>query len=160
MTLPMLRFFARSAALCLLILTASLTFMVKAEPFKDEHIEVELVSEVESIQAGQPFWVALRMKTEAHWHTYWLNPGGPGLPTSLKWKLPAGFTAGPIQWPFPTKIVTEGLVSYGYEEETFLLVRIQPPATLKPGTKIELAATADWLVCKEICLPGHADLKL
>ena len=40
--------------------------------------------EVESIQPGQPFWVALRLKMDPGWHTYWKNPGDSGLPTKIQ----------------------------------------------------------------------------
>ncbi|MEE4302877.1 MAG: hypothetical protein V2J19_01885, partial [Wenzhouxiangella sp.] len=40
-------------------------------PVQRPHIEVELVSEVEHVQPGEPFRVGLRMLPDAHWHTYW-----------------------------------------------------------------------------------------
>ncbi|MBX7218895.1 MAG: thioredoxin family protein [Blastocatellia bacterium] len=144
----------------LLCWSAVLSTSVQAEAVKAEHVDAELVSEVETIQPGKPFTVALRLKHEEHWHTYWRNAGDSGLATKIEWQLPAGFTAGPIQWPFPKTITLADLVSYGYEGETFLMVQITPPASLKPGASVDLAATAKWLICKEICLPGQADVKL
>jgi thiol:disulfide interchange protein/DsbC/DsbD-like thiol-disulfide interchange protein len=131
-----------------------------AAPVKADHLEAELVSEVDAIQPGKPFWVALRFKFEEHWHTYWKYPGDSGLPTSIEWKLPAGFTAGEIQWEHPVRIEVAGLAGYGYEGEVYHLVQITPPATLKPGESVTLAAKAKWLVCKESCIPGSADLTL
>ena len=54
------------------------------------HVQAELVSEVDSIQPGQPFWLGLHLKMEPGWHTYWKNPGDSGLPTRLTWKMPDG----------------------------------------------------------------------
>ena len=34
------------------------------------------------------------------------------------------------------------------------------PGSLVPGTTVTLAARADWLVCKEVCIPEGADLTL
>jgi thiol:disulfide interchange protein DsbD len=95
---------------------------------------------------------------EEGWHTYWKNPGDSGLPTSIRWNLPKGFSAGEIQWPIPQKFETSGIVSFGYADRVFLLVDIQAPDTLNPGTVVELSASVDWLACKEECLPGHSDL--
>jgi len=129
---------------------------VSAQPVRTDYMESELVSEVSSIQPGQPFYMALRLKMDDKWHTYWRNPGDSGMSTSIQWTLPDGFIAGPIQWPYPEEIRLPPLVSYGYEGEIFLLTRIVPPAGLKPGDKVDIQALASWLVCTDICLPGEA----
>lgn len=131
-----------------------------ADSVKTEHVEAELISEVQSVQPGKPLWVALRLKMEEHWHTYWKNPGDSGLATKIKWTLPPGFSAGPIVWPHPIRIEAAGLAGYGYENEILLLTKIDVPATLSPNTAIDIAAKADWLVCQEECIPGGAELKL
>jgi thiol:disulfide interchange protein DsbD len=97
---------------------------------------------------------------DEQWHTYWKNPGASGMPTQIKWNLPDGFYAGEIQWPYPQKFESGELVSFGYEEEVFLLAEIKAPDTVKPGTKAEIAAEVNWLACKESCIPGQADLKI
>jgi len=58
---------------------------------KTDYVESELISEVESIQPGKPFWVALRLKMDEHWHTYWRNAGDAGLETKIDWTLPERF---------------------------------------------------------------------
>ncbi|MBS0632777.1 MAG: thioredoxin family protein [Verrucomicrobia bacterium] len=125
------------------------------------HVKASLVAAETSIQPGRPFTVALRLEHEEHWHTYWLNPG-TGLATSLTWKLPAGWTAGPIQWPAPIVLTdhTGTVVGNGYEGETFLPVTLTPPANVPPGTTVTLAVDADWLMCKDVCMPGSAKLTL
>ena len=50
---------------------------------------------------GQSVWVALDLRIKPGWHTYWRTPGDSGLPTTIKWTLPDGVTAGDIQWPVP-----------------------------------------------------------
>lgn len=130
-----------------------------AAPVRDQHVEAELIAEHTSIQPGQPFWVGLRLAMDEHWHTYWKNPGDSGLGTKIKWDLPEGFTAGPIVWPYPRLIPTPPLVSYGYEKEVVLLTRITPPDDLAAG-EVNLRAKATWLMCKEVCIPGKADVAL
>ncbi len=129
-------------------------------PVRSEYVEAELVSEVESIRPGVPFHVALSLRHDPHWHTYWANPGDSGLETMLVWDLPDGFEAGDIQWPYPEFIEMAGLVTHGYERDVLLLVEITPPDNLEVGQPVRLKVRADWLECKEICLPGGADLAL
>lgn len=131
-----------------------------AEVQKSEHVKAQLVSEVQSIKPGQSFWVALRLQMEEHWHTYWKNPGDSGLPTEIEWNLPTGFEAGEIQWPYPQKFEEAQLVSFGYEGEVFLLTEIKPPETIESGLMAKISASVDWLVCKEFCVSGHADLSI
>jgi len=144
----------RLVALCISILAASF-------PAGYAQVSASLVSAGTSIQPGRPFTVALRFVHQPHWHTYWLNPG-TGLATMLAWKLPDGFKAGEIQWPAPhvLKDATGTVTGSGYDEELFLPVEITPPATLAPGDRITLAATATWLMCQDVCKPGDATLQL
>jgi thiol:disulfide interchange protein len=130
-----------------------------ASAVRDEHVVAELVSEVSAVVPGQPFWVALKLVHDEHWHTYWINDGDSGLPTKIRWELPEGFSAGPIVWPYPERIPMPPLVSFGYEGETWLLTEITPPAELQ-GTEVVLNANVSWLMCKEVCLPGKAKLAL
>jgi thiol:disulfide interchange protein DsbD len=124
------------------------------------HVKVKLVSEYDSIQPGAIIWVGIHEKMEPEWHTYWKNPGESGAPTQIKWNLPKGFEPGPIVWPAPHKIEVPPVVSYGYEDEVLLMVPIKTPSHLKAGQKIRLAATVEWLECKDVCIPGTTEVQL
>jgi thiol:disulfide interchange protein DsbD len=113
-----------------------------------------------SLQAARAAWIGLRLEMGPQWRTHWLNPGDAGEPTRIKWTLPPGFEAGPIQWPAPRRIAAGSLASYGYEGEVFLLVEVRTPDELKPGRTVQLRARVDWLECQEACQPGRADLVL
>lgn len=140
---------------------AALLFAVSGLTAHAQHVQASLVAAETSIQPGRPFTVALRLQHNPHWHTYWLNPG-TGLPTTLAWTLPAGWTAGDIQWPAPKVIkdASDTVTGNGYEGDLLLPVTITPPATLTPGETITLAAAAEWLMCAEVCVPGSANLTL
>lgn len=131
-----------------------------ANPVQQSHVEAELVSEVKSIQPGQSFFVALRLKMEEGWHTYYKDPGDSGLPTKIQWTFPEGFQAGEILWPRPEKIEIPPIVDYGYHNEVFLLTQIKAPKNLPVGKEAILNAKASWLACKDICIPGEANLTL
>ena len=131
-----------------------------ATPVKTENVEAELVAERTAIVPGEPLTVALRLKIADGWHTYWRNPGDSGLPTTLAWKLPDGITASGIEWPAPRALPVGPLVNYAYEGEVLHLVTLSPAKTLASGSPVTLAARADWLVCRETCIPEGADLAL
>ncbi|MBI4853909.1 MAG: thioredoxin family protein [Acidobacteria bacterium] len=142
---------------CLVIFVYLTPSLAQVE--KSQHSEAELVSEVESIEPGQAFWVALRLKADPEWHTYWQNPGDSGLPTSIKWEMPEGFTSESIVWPYPERIEVPPLTSFGYDGEIFLLVKITPPTNLT-SKSVKLTANSKWLICKELCLPAGAKVSL
>ncbi|MER3523001.1 MAG: hypothetical protein C4326_02780 [Ignavibacteria bacterium] len=129
---------------------------------KRHHTHVRLLADVESIRPGSAFAVGVLMTRDAGWHTYWQNSGEAGLPTQIEWQLPSGFTAGEIQWPLPRKYNESGeILTYGYENETMLLVTITPPNRLPAGTThITLKAKVRWLECEKLCVPGSADVVL
>jgi thiol:disulfide interchange protein/DsbC/DsbD-like thiol-disulfide interchange protein len=124
-------------------------------------VAASLVSADASIKPGAPLLVALRLVHQPHWHSYWANPG-TGLPTTLKWKLPAGWVSSEIQWPAPTLLTdTRGnVIGNGYDGDLLLPVILTPPADLRPGTTVELPVAADWLMCQDECVPGSAKLSM
>jgi thiol:disulfide interchange protein DsbD len=124
-------------------------------------VTVTLVSDVAAIESGKSFTLALRMQHEPHWHSYWIAPG-TGFPTALTWTLPAGFKAGAIQWPTPHVVQdTAGKITgNGYIDENFLLLEITAPAGLTPGATLTFSAAAEWLMCKDVCMPGDAKLEI
>jgi thiol:disulfide interchange protein DsbD len=132
-----------------------------AAPVRTPHVEAELVAERTAFVPGEPLVVALRLAMIPGWHTYWQNPGDSGEPTRLTWRLPAGFEASEIYWPYPRRLPAGPLLNYGYEREVLLLARITPPRDLASGTPVTLAAKATWLVCsKDHCIPEDGELAL
>jgi len=127
---------------------------------KTPQLTVDLVAEPTPIISGKTVTLALRFNPVPGWHIYWKNPGDSGLPPSVTWKLPPGWTAGPLQFPFPEKILLPPLVSYGYEQETLLLTTFTIPDYEKIPSSFPIEADIEWLVCKETCLPGKAHLNL
>ncbi|MFN0118165.1 MAG: protein-disulfide reductase DsbD family protein [Elusimicrobiota bacterium] len=122
------------------------------------HTTVTLISESEHIQPGQPFYVGLLLKMDPHWHIYWKNPGDSGAPTKVTWNLPRGITAGELEWPAPKKIVLADIVTYGYEEEVLLLVKMTPATNISNSMRLE--AKVSWLECKEECIPGSGKTEM
>ncbi len=122
-------------------------------------VDVSLVSENRSISAGQKFTVALKIRHHESFHTYWKNPGIAGVPTEIVWQLPAGFSAGEIQWPYPEHCWMAVHPVHGYERDVMLLVDITPPAEIS-ATQVGLKATASWMACADGCYPGKITFDL
>src|SRR5437773_11578158 len=71
-------------------------------------VRAELLADTNAIVPGKPFTVGLLLQMAPGWHTYWKFSGDAGLPTELKWNLPAGWKIGEIQWPIPLKTIDPG----------------------------------------------------
>jgi thiol:disulfide interchange protein DsbD len=112
----------------------------------------ELIAEAKTIAAGSSFSVALKLEHPAGWHSYYRNSGGIEQSPLIDWKLPEGFTAGPIQWPVPK--VKDGYFgkSFIHEGSPVFLTDIQAPENLTPGRTVTLTAHATWQICQELCL--------
>ena len=147
-------------SLCLLCL--SLTAPAQTT-LRNEQVQAELLAHApQGVQAGQTFWLGLKITHAPHWHTYWQNPGDSGLPTQLHWQLPAGLQAGEIAWPLPKKIPIGTLANYGYEDTVLLAVPVtvtpqfQPPIT----GQLRIELQAQWLVCRQECIPQEGRFAL
>lgn len=122
-------------------------------------VQISLISQNASIAAGKTFRVGLKIHHLEGYHTYWQNPGIAGVPTNLIWHLPAGFTAGPIQWPCPEKTMMAVYPVHGYERDVLLMVDIQAPKKIdRPD--VTLKADASWMACANGCFPGSAKLEI
>ncbi len=128
-------------------------------PVKAQHLTAELTSLSPQITPGGTQTIGLVLTIEEHWHVYWVNAGDSGEPPSVKWTLPKGFTAGPLQFPPPQRLPLGPLMDYGYEDQVAFPITLTAPADAKPG-KAHLDAHVSWLVCAQVCLPGKAHLGL
>lgn len=82
------------------------------------------------------------------WHTYWKNPGDSGLPSEfiLKPQTKAH------EWPVPTRHMEAGdILTIGYEGKQHFFF---------DDVKGDIDAHIKMLICKDICIPGEAKIKL
>ena len=127
---------------------------------RDGPVVARLAAEQGAIRPGQTTTVAVVLDMDPQWHTYWRFPGESGLPTTVQWRLPPGFSAGPLRWPVPERFVSQGLVTYGYSGRVLLLTDISAPADLPPSHAVAIQARVSWLACRVECTPGNALLQL
>jgi len=121
--------------------------------------KAKLLLSHETATLGSTITAGIELKMDKGWHTYWINPGAAGLPTSVKWKLPKGVTAGDIQWPVPEKFLSLGSTGYGYHNETVLLVPLTIAADAPLGQS-EITGNVSWLECKELCNPRDQQVSI
>src|SRR5438270_452420 len=128
-------------------------------PVKAQHLTAELAPLSPGIDPRRTLQVGLVLTLEEHWHVYWINAGVSGEPPKITWTLPEPITAGPMQFPIPSRLPLGPLMDFGYEDEVAFPVQLTAASSLKPGP-IHLDAIVNWLVCREVCIPGKAHLGL
>lgn len=119
--------------------------------------EARLVLPVETVKAGETVTVGVLLEMKEGWHTYWKNSGESGSATKINWALPAGVTAGEIQWPLPERYETGGLTTFVYHDKALLLIPLTFGSQV-PAGDIELKAKVSWLECEKICVPGRTEI--
>jgi thiol:disulfide interchange protein DsbD len=124
------------------------------------HLSVQLVSARDGIHPGGSLQTGLYFKLDKGWHVYWSNAGDSGEPPKIRWTLPEGLTADAMQFPVPQRLPLGPLMDYGYEGEVVFPILLHAAPALKPGTRVDAAARVNWLVCREVCIPGKAELTL
>jgi thiol:disulfide interchange protein/DsbC/DsbD-like thiol-disulfide interchange protein len=141
------------------IATAEITELTQGA--NRQHTSVRLLANVRTVQPGSRFMIGVLLRMDKGWHTYWKNSGDAGLPTQIEWTLPSGIAAGEVQWPVPYRFVEGGdIVTYGYKDETMLLVPMTAAESVQHGSTVVLKALVRWLECERICIPGEAKVEL
>ena len=158
-TLP-LRWAAAALAATVWTLAVVTTASAASAVVTTGEVRAELVAHApQGVAPGREVWLGLKIVHQPHWHTYWKNPGDSGLPTTLAWTLPAGISAGEIAWPTPKKLPVGPLVNYGYEDTLLLPVPVRVDAGYA-GSALDVRLSAQWLVCKEVCIPQQGEFAL
>ncbi len=119
--------------------------------------KVRLISSKSSVDNVEEIVLGLEYKLEPGWKTYWKSPGGGGFPQKIIWNNSKNIKDIIINWPNPKAFEILGLTSLGYEERVIfpLTVKLQNANKL---TRVNL--NINYLVCKDICIPGNANLFL
>jgi thiol:disulfide interchange protein len=140
------------------LLFAALPAMAASNSADALHLHVQLVVPSSTLAQGQAAKAGLYFKLEPGWHVYWENAGDSGEPPHAKWTLPAGITATPLEFPAPQRLPLGPLMDFGYENEVLFPFTFQVAPSAQQGSAV-LHANVDWLVCREVCIPGKAELE-
>ena len=127
------------------------------------HTQLSIIPEYTTLVKDIHFRVALHVQMDPGWHIYWINPGDSGLAPSLNWKHPfylKDLSQRALQWPYPERIISPPLVSYGYSAETTLFSTLHLSEEFPDKDKALLSLDVQWLACKVECIPGEAQLSI
>jgi len=144
-----------------LFLLLAVAFSAHAAPSSADvaHLHVQLVVPAASLRPGETAKAGLYFKLEPGWHVYWKNAGDAGEPPHMKWTLPDGITAGELEFPAPQRLPIGPLMDFGYENEVLFPFALKVAPNAQQGAAV-LHAKVDWLVCRETCIPGKAELEV
>ena len=141
------------------LLAASLPLLAVSNTADAPHVHVQLVVPASTLARGKAADAGLYFKIDSGWHVYWKNAGDAGEPPHLKWTLPQGITAGPLQFPAPKRLPLPPLMDFGYEDEVLFPFQLNVAQSASAGSAV-LHTKADWLVCQATCIPGKAELEV
>jgi len=123
-------------------------------------VTAELIAEHESIQPNGMTRVGVLFTLADGWHIYAEEPGDAGLPTRVMWSVPAEATVGPLRWPTPKAFLDPGKIqTFGYDRAVVLASDLTA-FSVSGESSLWVAARTTWLACKDICIPGSANLEL
>ena len=98
-----------------------------------------------------------RLQIADQWYLYAPYRNDTGFPPSVSLELPAGWTAGPLQFPAPQRKVLPGsILDHVYFEELVLTQTLLTGGNPIPAEG--LTANLFWLACRDLCVPGQATL--
>jgi thiol:disulfide interchange protein DsbD len=144
----------------LIFLFAAVVPAWAASPSADApHVHLQLVTPRDQLYPSGINRIGLYFKLEPGWHVYWQNAGDSGEPPHIRWTLPEGVTARDLQFPAPKRLPLGPLMDFGYENEVLFPIQLQVAENVKDGPGV-LDAKVDWLVCREVCIPGKAELEV
>lgn len=123
-----------------------------------EKADFRLVATTQAIGPGQQqLRLGLHVRLDPEWKIYWRSPGTAGLPPVLTWSDSANLAGSVLRWPAPKRFELFGLQSFGYADEVVLPIDAR---LAEPGAPALLRADVEYLVCRDICIPGTARVAL
>ena len=110
-----------------IILLFSFSFSLKSS----ENVKVSAILGTIEDEENQTISVVFKFKINDKWHIYWKNPGDSGLETKIILTDTSSFKILDIYYQTPFYFKDEDLISFGYSDYAFLLVKIKAKNTLK-----------------------------
>ncbi len=151
--------YLREAIIIVFVVSIAATAAGASQQPPQDLVETKLVADVTSVVPGSTFTLGVLFEMKPEWHIYWHNPGESGLATSVSFNLPEGIKAGPTLWPAPDRFNQPGdILGYGYHGSVVLGAKVTAPQNLS-GDSVSTTSKVRWLNCKDVCIPGSADLE-
>lgn len=125
-----------------------------AQPNGGRQAQVSLISERNTVQAGETFFVAFDLEIEPNWHVYWRNAGDSGLPPEVFWADGEAVETGPFIWPAPHEqlVLEDQIMNYGYSKRLVLPFSVTVPEGAEIGELFTLKGVLEYQICEDVCI--------
>ena len=124
---------------------------------KEDHLQVRLISPVTATGDKTVIPVAMEVKLQPNWDTYWRTPGDAGLAPALDWKGSENFKSADLKYPAPKRQVLADLENIIYTDAVTFPIDV---SVENPGQALNLKLHVEFLVCNQICVPEKHDVAL
>lgn len=124
------------------------------------HSKARLIANYDGVHNDKVTTLALHIKLDPGWHSYWKNPGDSGAAPIINFKpLPELDISGTL-FPIPKRIEVPPLMTFGYESEVMYLFEVKRNSKSNRKSAIKINMEAEWLVCKIECIPAFGDFQI
>ncbi len=128
----------------------------------EAHLKLAVVADHIEAVAGRTLTLAMKVSLDAGWYTYWRGYSDSGSPLQFRIQLSGPLASrvevGAVIWPAPSRHTAEGgIVDHIYESSATFLVPLKVVGTEVASGTVEVVVVANYLVCKDVCLPGKAE---
>ena len=132
------------------------SFALSSEWAVGETSKLRLISPY-SQNSSKNITIGLEYQMQPGWKTYWKSPGDGGFAQNISWENSSNISDVKILWPTPIKFEILGLTSLGYQDNVTFPLEIEIENEFQD---INLDLHVNYLICKEICIPGDARIFL
>ena len=132
------------------------SFALSSEWAVGETSKLRLISPY-SQNSSKNITIGLEYQMQPGWKTYWKSPGDGGFAQNILWENSSNISDVKILWPTPIKFEILGLTSLGYQDNVTFPLEIEIENEFQD---INLDLHVNYLICKEICIPGDARIFL
>ena len=127
----------------------------------DRMVHATLVSEHQTVRAGERAWLGIRLQIEPGWHVYFDGLNDTGMPMQVRWDTDENVKIGAMVWPAPRReVAAEFILDHVYEGDALVLVPVEVPEDANPGDEIRVRGRLRWAVCKDICLLEQGEVSI
>ncbi len=131
------------------------------KPDKALHVKTSLICDQTGAVPGTTVTLGVSFKIQPKWHMYWHGRNDSGLPPTIEFDLPTGYTVDALRWPTPVRNIEPGeLLNHVYFDSLTLLTTLHIPASAKPESTDAIKARLSWMVCNESCFGEQAQVSL
>jgi DsbC/DsbD-like thiol-disulfide interchange protein len=130
-----------------------------ASPWVELHAaaRVRLLAGASAVKSTKAYLAGVEITLAEGWKTYWRTPGDAGVPPVFDWTGSTNLAAVKVRYPAPQRMQEPGAETIGYKSAVIFPVEVVPTDPSKP---VGLALTAEFGVCRDICIPAEAKLSL